>query len=834
MNQPVENTSAVGSQTRSEKRAEEKKKVLAAKQQRLLLILIAASIVFNLVLGYVLYNKLVVSKQHERLVDASQSMADQAATSVEDFIEIRRGKVTTWADNASLSRALSDTKSTAMLSTLERSLQKMHTGILTVRIIPKGKESLDPTHAAPIRYAELDLIRRSTRREQVQAEIAPLDKGWQLQIISPIPSTGQGDALGSLLVTYNNLDFLQALKKLHTGNGKLELQQAFKTTIPLALAIMGEGEALKTPATHSIANSYLSMAFTPNEILVRSSEELPSVWLIILSLTTTGGLALALLLSKLLVRGATKELETGFDLPQGYIDAQKNEQEKSAENKPEQPLKTDDVLDIAIVGADADILGLGTPLMQETVVEEKIITPINVPSEIFRAYDIRGETETLLTTELAEYIGKAVGSETLAQGEASLIIARDGRISSPQLCESLIKGILSTGCHVINIGVVPTPLMHFATHEFTETSSGIMVTASHNNATQNGFKMVINGVTLSDGAITGIHTRISRQEFTSGDGREQTREIIPAYIDRIFSDVALAGDITIVVDAANAVAGNVAPALFEELGCNVIPLYCELDGNFPNHAPDPTKIENLQDLIAKVKETQADLGVALDGDGDRLMIVTPSGEIIWPDRLLMLFAKDILSRNPGADILFDVKCSSQLNQLISSYGGRPIMWKTGHAHMKQKMQETGALIGGEYSGHIFIKERWYGFDDGLYTTARLLEIITLRDQPIDEVFASLPMLPCTPEIRVAMDDSKKFEFIKALINTGSFDDGKTITIDGLRVDFGEGWGLVRASNTAAELTLRFEAESPELLEKIQQLFKREMLKIDASLQLDGF
>jgi phosphomannomutase/phosphoglucomutase len=295
--------------------------------------------------------------------------------------------------------------------------------------------------------------------------------------------------------------------------------------------------------------------------------------------------------------------------------------------------------------------------------------------------------------------------------------------------------------------------------------------------------------------------------------------------------VALAGDVKLVIDAGNGITGEVAPLLFEELGCDVEPLYCNVDGNFPNHDPDPTVEENLSDLIEAVKTSGADLGLALDGDGDRLVIVTPGGQIIWPDRLLMLFAKDIVSRNPGADVLFDVKCTRELNSLVSSYGGRPIMWKTGHSQMKTKMQETGALIGGELSGHIFIKDRWYGFDDGMYACARLLEIMTLRDQDIDSLFDGFPALPSTPELRVPIAEDRKFAVVQELISNGNFQNGKPITLDGLRVDFAKGWGLVRASNTSAALTLRFEAETEAVLEQVQQLFKRELLKIDSELDL---
>ncbi len=411
------------------------------------------------------------------------------------------------------------------------------------------------------------------------------------------------------------------------------------------------------------------------------------------------------------------------------------------------------------------------------------------------------------------------------------MVARDGRTHSETLTQALIKGILRTGCNVINIGVVPTPVMYFSTFHFDDTNSGVMVTASHNPKEYNGFKVVINNHALADDAVVDLRSRIMGQRFHQGVGEELSRAIIPDYIERIFSDVALAGNISIVVDAGNAVTGLVAPQLFEELGCEVTPLFCELDGEFPNHNPDPTIEENLQALIAKVKETNADIGVAFDGDGDRLVVVTPSGNIIWPDRLLMLFAKDILARNPGADVLFDVKCSRQLNQVISSYGGRPIMWKTGHSPMKAKMEETQALIGGEYSGHIFIKDRWYGFDDGIYAMARLLEIITLRDQNIDAIFAGFPQLHATPEIKIAIGDQDKFTLIKNLSAIGDFANGAITTIDGLRVDYTKGWGLVRASNTSPALTLRFEAESPEALEKIRHIFKRELIKVEPTLDL---
>ncbi|MBU3068743.1 phosphomannomutase/phosphoglucomutase [Aestuariicella sp. G3-2] len=494
-----------------------------------------------------------------------------------------------------------------------------------------------------------------------------------------------------------------------------------------------------------------------------------------------------------------------------------------------------DILDLHVSEEDQDLLGLEE---SERVAQNaarrapaESAEQIELPDEVFRSYDIRGLAETQITPTLARQVGKAIASEALAAGDTGLFVARDGRNHSPELCEALIEGILSTGCDAINLGAIPTPLLYFATCELAESNSGVMVTASHNSAEYNGFKMVINGHTLADGDVQNIKTRIQTGDVFKGTGIETSQQVIPEYIDRIFSDVALAGDVKLVIDAGNGITGDVAPQLFEELGCEVEPLFCDIDGSFPNHDPDPTIEANLQDLIRTVQSTGADLGVAFDGDGDRLVLVTPKGQIIWPDRLLMLFAKDIVARNPGADVLFDVKCTRELNSLVSSYGGRPIMWKAGHSHMKTKMQETGALVGGEMSGHIFIKDRWYGFDDGMYAAARLLEIMTLRDQGIDSLFDSFPNLPSTPELKIPVAETRKFELVKQLIQEGDFQNGKPITIDGLRVDFSKGWGLVRASNTSAALTLRFEAETREVLTQLQQLFKRELLKIDSSLDV---
>ncbi|KZZ05940.1 phosphoglucomutase [Oleiphilus sp. HI0073] len=452
-------------------------------------------------------------------------------------------------------------------------------------------------------------------------------------------------------------------------------------------------------------------------------------------------------------------------------------------------------------------------------------------ASIFRAYDIRGIVDETLTLETVELIGRSLASEALSQGQNTLCVGYDGRLSSEAYCRAICQGITSTGADAIVVGRVPTPVLYFATHKL-ETGTGVMITGSHNPSNYNGFKMMIGGKTLAGDDIQTLYQRIRNGDFASGSGSVSEQSVDDIYLDTIVNDVAVAAPLRVVVDAGNGVAGELGPKLIEELGCEVIPLFCDIDGTFPNHHPDPGKPKNLEDLIAAVEEHDADVGLAFDGDGDRVGVVTNTGKIIWPDRLLMLFAKDVVSRNPGADIIYDVKCSRRLNGLISSYGGRPIMWKTGHSLIKAKMKETGALLAGEMSGHIFFKERWFGFDDGLYSAVRLLELLGIEDRSAEEVFADFPEDLSTPEINITVSDESKFELIEKLCaRAAAFEDGNVSTIDGLRVDFADGWGLCRASNTTPVLVLRFEADDEAALKRIQQRFKDQLLAIDESLNV---
>ncbi|WP_306395050.1 phosphomannomutase/phosphoglucomutase [Telluria beijingensis] len=451
---------------------------------------------------------------------------------------------------------------------------------------------------------------------------------------------------------------------------------------------------------------------------------------------------------------------------------------------------------------------------------------------IFKAYDIRGIIGKTLDAGIARDIGRAFGAAALAKGERKVVIGRDGRLSGPELAAALSDGLRDAGVDVIDLGMVATPMVYFGTN-ILETRSGIMVTGSHNPPDYNGFKMVMAGEAIYGDAILGLHDSIAAYDGKIAEQRGEygTHDIRAQYIERIVGDVKLARPMKIVVDCGNGVAGAFAPELFTRMGADVVELFCEVDGTFPNHHPDPAHPENLQDVIKALQETDAEIGLAFDGDGDRLGLVTKDGQIIFPDRQMMLFAADVLSRNPGAEILYDVKCTRHLAPYIEKNGGRPLMWKTGHSLVKAKLKETGSPLGGEMSGHIFFKDRWYGFDDGLYAGARMLEILTKGQDP-SGLLNGLPIASSTPELHLHLQEGENFALIDKLRVDATFPTSEKINgIDGLRVEYADGFGLARASNTTPVVVLRFEGENPEALARIQGEFKSVILaaKPDADL-----
>ncbi|WP_193163189.1 phosphomannomutase/phosphoglucomutase [Microbulbifer hainanensis] len=663
--------------------------------------------------------------------------------------------------------------------------------------------------APALNFALVDLLKRSEEKTQpVEFLRTGVDNRWQLHNVVALKQ-------GVLLVSQPFDAFAGNLHPLDSGDGEVKLIQKFADGPAQTLWKSGTGTAALRRA--DVAGSHLSVAFHAGQPFVQQ-HGISASWCWI-----GGGIGLVLSLL-LLLRFMPRDTLAPWE---------RRDRGKKSRGSSDYPLlKPGQAETVPLTAAAAPTAGgsrTGAAAQSEVPEKSELEAGTDFPAHVFRAYDIRGIAGQEINEPFAYQLGRALGSLAQHAGEEVLLVGRDGRNSSELLANCLVEGILDSGCHSVNLGLVPSPLLYYACAKGKNTSSGIMVTASHNPAEYNGFKIVMKGRSLAGDKLERLHQLMQKGPFKSGKGSNREQDITENYIDEIFNDVALAGQPNLVVDAGNGATSVLAPRLFEQLGCAVTPLFCEIDGNFPNHPPDPSRPENLEALIARVTETGADLGVALDGDGDRVTLISASGRIAWADQLLMLLARDILARNPGENIVFDVKSSRAVAQLVNQYGGRPIMGKTGHAPMKTKMLESGAILGGELSGHIFIKDRWFGFDDGIYAAARVLEIMALREQSLDELLDSLPQLASTPEVLVPVDEQEKFAIVQQLQEQGDFGEADINTTDGLRIEYADGWGLVRASNTGAALTLRFEAETEEALERIRQQIMAQLKAVDPKL-----
>jgi phosphomannomutase/phosphoglucomutase len=480
--------------------------------------------------------------------------------------------------------------------------------------------------------------------------------------------------------------------------------------------------------------------------------------------------------------------------------------------------------------ADPPPMRLQYDLAERRKLKEVEHSPVELTAGIFRAYDIRGVIDKTLDSGVANNVGQAVGTLALERDSGPVVVARDGRLSGPYLMQGMIEGILSTGCDVLDIGAVPTGVLYYAAHEMAA-GSGVMITGSHNPPDYNGFKIMIAGDSLHGEAISKIFQRIKAQDLLSGEGSVTRRNVVPDYIKRIADDITVERELKIVIDCGNGIGGVCAAETLRAIGVEVLPLFDEVDGTFPNHHPDPSDPENLVDLIESVRLMDADLGLALDGDADRLGVVTLAGNIIFPDRVMMLLALDVLDRNPGATIIYDVKCTNHLPDVIREAGGNPVMYKTGHSLIKAKMKEIGAPFAGEMSGHFFFGERWYGVDDAIYAAARLLEILGSTETPPEAILNALPTSFSTPELKVHMQEGENHDFVRKFKESAQFDGARISMIDGLRADFNDCWGLVRASNTTPILVVRFDAETEEALAGIKENFRSQMLEINPGLEL---
>jgi len=830
------------------------------------------------------------------LASASFSADGTAHTIADDEAAIIAGQFKTISDqlkllaaDTELIRLFSDADTTTLAQEAEHWVTGF-TSALKLRLLLPGLYEVDNSAHPPLGFASLELLRRAeTSNVTINPEAVLIGtENAHIVFVERVRDTA-GKLVGLIHLSVNVNQFDQALAKLSSASAYVELQQTAgartlvmarkgpadsKAGEPLLAVIPGTGWNLAywkgstlsmissegpdgLGATTYIIGVFLLLAIVAGVLFLRRTRATPETdtsGTVDTGVIYTGAIRAIMEgahpgMEKLIPNLATLKSDqvnvqpisqgmTGDDIT--MIISSKQLQSAAAE------AAAPGEAEVPAAPGSEDFFDLtgGEESTSEPVKEPKKTKPAKVTTAaarpdkpeisptIFRAYDIRGIVGKELTPETVHKIGQAIGSEAAKRNENTVAVGRDGRNSSLDLATALIAGLRAAGCNVIDIGMVPTPVLYFATHTL-DTHSGVMVTGSHNGPEYNGLKIVLAGETLSQFAIQDIYRRVVENNLASGAGELDTREVSADYLHRITDDipVALGRAYKLVVDCGNGVAGKLAPQLYRALGHNIIELYCDIDGKFPNHHPDPSQPENLQDLIDKVKAEKADLGFAFDGDGDRLGVVDGMGRIIWPDRQLMILAQDVLSRNAGAPIIYDVKCSRHLKKVITAAGGQPLMWKTGHSLIKQKMKEVQAPLAGEMSGHIFFKERWYGFDDALYTSARLLEVLMKSKDKPAVTLAKIPDAVSTPELRVDLQESAHDSFMGELQGRINFSNAEVFDVDGFRVEFPDGWGLVRPSNTTPCLVLRFEADNQEALDRIKAKFHDLLLSVKPDLTL---
>ena len=780
----------------------------------------------------------------------NQHSSKQLKTGVEALVArlaetegVRRSVLSAIAREPSLIRAF-EGSDRGELQLLEKRFQQLIPGAIRVRLLAAGHQDLDQTVEPHLSYASLQLLRRAEKSTQpTLAEVHQFASDQQHTAIAVRVMDLSGENLiGTIHTAFPQGTLQQAIDAVTDYQGRVEIRQLVKEASTLTLAQNNTVKQTRASPAGQIlvANTIWEVVYWQKGVL-SLDENIIKMYAI--------SLGAALLLVSLLLFFQSKRFSASLKKDQASLI---NQLERMVAGKSPGQLAPE----LKEMGATLELVThyareyrasktakeskpiAVQELTSEIHVNEEIVTKpggtpvvsgMELPAGIFRAYDVRGVVGDALTADVVYEIGRAVGSEAYEKGQQTVIVGRDGRNSSPALCEALCNGLKASGRDVVDLGQVPTPVLYFATHHL-GSNSGVMVTGSHNPASYNGLKFVIDGNVLSSEAIQAVRKRIESGDLMQGNGQSLQQDLIPDYIERITDDVRLARPLNVVIDCGNAIAGRVAPELFRALGCEVTELFCEVDGSFPNHHPDPSVPENLKALQEQVVATKADIGLAFDGDGDRLGVVDSQGRIVWPDRILMFLAADVLSRHPGVDIIYDVKSTRHLAGEILSHGGRPLMWKTGHSMLKSKMKETGALLAGEFSGHIIFSERWYGFDDALYAGARLLEILAMDPRESAELFADLPDSVSTPELCMPLEEGESQRVMQAISQHADFPDARLIDTDGLRIEFEHGWGLVRPSNTTPALVFRFEADSAEALEAIQAQFRQLLSKVETSGQ----
>ena len=787
-----------------------------------------ALFVLMLFASYHLYSSIIADPAQQRALSLAQQGASAAQRTTDRFITEQLQQLQSLAARPLTAMALQASENDRQK--LEQSVTELLHGAEYSRLIT----SADTGNARKLNFVALDLARRVLEGEAVSPEAMLMERQWHILMAAQVTSSEQQDIVGCLLVSFPASHLAELLADGGI-DGQVRITQHLANTASRAFVTQGSAEPDSPSQQLDTKLPHWKVAFKPSLKQLQASDS--ELWLFysVLAVTLLIGVWVGIRLA----------VQRGLEF-KAKQDHQRKKQQQEADElasatsflstipsaapgkkaEPEEEHKDNEQKK----DGDADVFDISDNNEKKAAAEA--MEADQLAEEIFRAYDVRGLYGKQVTEQLATHLGQALGTLAQQQGEHSMVAAHDGRTSSPGLYRALIKGIRASGCNLIALGQAPTPLTNFAINHLEETSSGVTVTASHNPPEYNGFKMSIKGTPLTPEQIGELRTRILEQDYLSGSGEQSQVDLVEDYIERIADDAVPADELKVVVDASNGVTGPIAPLLLEQMGCDVSPLNCEVDGTFPGHPPDTSVAANLQDLIQMVKHQGADLGLAFDGDGDRITAITASGRIVWPDELMMIFARDVLSRQPGADIVFDVKSTRRLNALVGNYGGRPVIWKTGHSFMREKVRELDAPLGGEYSGHIFFNDRWYGFDDGMYAAARLVEIISLREQSLDDIFDTLPSAEASPEYRVQVTEQEKFALVESLADSEAFVDCKLITVDGLRIEDGDSWGLVRASNTAAEITLRFEGSDEESLQAMTERVKNELLGIKPDLVLD--
>ncbi len=750
------------------------------------------------------------------------------------------------------------------------------TGATSVLLVQAGEEKELLGDHPRLSYAELDLFYAAQHAQATKVEFHELSPGKShIDVVRAV--VRQDVVLGTVVVgymlaRYDSAAFFGGLQTLFPSLDRIELSQTLSDGG--AQLFVGWGDvALKTQTeaySGAIKNSSWQLSYwqTPRDWQVQGISWRVIYWVSSSGVLVVVALAMAVLwrlLDKKTRASANKIYEYVWDRLNGHWMGKCYESELSevqptlnrlqnlswstmaggggAASMPNDAATglTDEPVDSTAETAISftDLLYQTDRVVEVEEVDEIVLSSLEknatnpaVPASIFRAYDIRGVVDQTLTADVVYDIGRAFGSEAKDKGAQTIVVGRDGRTSSLALSKALIEGLCDSGRDVIDIGQVPTPVLYFATH-YLSARSGVMVTGSHNPTEYNGLKLVLQGETLAEEGVQKLYHRIVNGDYVDSVscGSVSQQSLSADYMARVAGDVNLVRELKVVVDCGNGVSGDVAPQLLRVLGCDVIELHCEVDGTFPHHHPDPSQPENLQDLIAEVKRHDADIGIAFDGDGDRLGVVDSGGKIIWADRQMMLFAINMLEEQAGGVIIYDVKCSRDLRRVIEQHGGQALMWKSGHSLLRAKLRETSALLAGELSGHFFLNDRWYGFDDALYAMARLLEIVAKDRRPSAELFKQLPESISTPEMRLTLAEGVPFTLMERFKSQVQFAGAQLITLDGIRAEFEDGWGLVRASNTTPDLSFRFEAESAEALQRIQTIFRVALLAIEPGLKL---